>query len=803
MQSTRKSYDLKGVIQHLVIIPIFITFLGILLFLVIPDPTSAQTIGLISPISIDNANAFGVESSSHPSISSDGRFIAFISSAGNLISNNLSANKGILIHDRLNGDTFQVPLSRSGVEQNLFPLSIEISGDGRFIAIAAHTWKNSSMLDDPLKPNAVFLHDNLTGETYQVLFHPTVIDPKASPLLPTLSGDGRFTVFPSLERNPADPENNRNAFTIYDRVTEHNYIIAIPGTSQQEDTGSMRAKISDDGRTIIYQSGLYPEILGHYNRVTTENSLLDLSTQSGSFKLIDFDLTANGNTLAFISQISDSSTNGDDNFGIFLYDNNEGETSLVRHLVINQPDQLSMALSGEGDHLVLHYSSGDQGGVLFRVDLDTGSEILIDKGLIGPTIDLSLDGSSVVYTKEVGGISQVFLWDERREVNPTYVLAGQVTDSSGHPLALVTIQDDRGDVIRTDADGYFWLEGIGPGGIVIRASKEGFRFEPDQILLEVESDIKDLHIVYAHDEALQEAQKDLGMPYSFNRGQSGPFHRYSAGYCTDLVLDAYTWGVDFNIQFALEQDFRANPWHFYRWRDARNAHDMWRYFSYSGQLQPHENPYQPGDIVFFDWAEDGEIDHVAVISEINSRNRPRMMYAATGVIASNPGGLAAELPWKDFHEQTVRGFARWSGKYEPIIQNLPPGQVLQIALGGSGGGIRLIDPGGDVISNSQVGIPGGRYDDWIWEQVISLNQQFSDGTFFLVVLSNPKDNPFPFQFTAQFIENGFVNGRVETNGILNPKEIKRIPLLLNMGAGGMLTIEPGNSNRRIEGVLNR
>ncbi len=804
MRTSRKSSDLKGVVRNISTLIVTIFTIWAFFTIVTPKSTTAQTRDLITPVSLNETNTFRNEPSTQPSISSDGRFIAYISSSDNLVSNEPTTRYRILIHDRLSGETIQVPASLSGEETEIHPLTSKISANGRFIVFGALIGGVPSNPTDPARAYGVFLYDHLTGETQQVAVNTTRGQNQNSPPHPTISGEGRFTAFSSLELNPlSQDDDGGNSIRIYDRVTDHNYFASIPGTQRHINRGTLITEFTDEGRIIIYHSDSHPKMLGYYNRVTTENDLRDYSAHPEPGKVLDFDISANGNTLAFISQIYNSNTNGGDDYPVYIHKYTEGDTNLFTRLENNRSDLVALAISGEGDHLAIKYSSRIDDGVLYRYDINTGAEILVDQGPIGPTIDLSYDGSVLVYTKEIYGISQVFVWDERADLEPTYILAGQITDSTGHPLALVTIRDDRGKVLRTDSGGYFWLNGISPGLITLRASKEGFVFVPNQTPFEVDSDIKNIHIAYAHDETLQEAKEDIGMPYSFNRGDKGPYHGFSSGYCTDLILDAYTWGVDFNIQFALEQDFRAHPWHFYRWRDARNAHDMWRYFSYSGQLQPHSNPYQPGDIVFFDWSVDGEIDHVALISEVNSRNRPRRMYDATGVINTNPSGLAAELPWEDFHEQTVRGFARWSGKYEPVIPNLPTGQVFQIALGGAGPHIRILDSDGNTISSAEVEIPGGRHDDWIWEQTISLRDQFSEGTYYLAVVSNPTGNQLPYQFTAQFIEGGLVNGRVEVKGTLSPFEIKRFPIILDLDHESAVTIELGNANRRIEGVLKK
>ncbi|NIP43438.1 MAG: DUF1287 domain-containing protein, partial [candidate division Zixibacteria bacterium] len=122
------------------------------------------------------------------------------------------------------------------------------------------------------------------------------------------------------------------------------------------------------------------------------------------------------------------------------------------------------------------------------------------------------------------------------------------------------------------------------------------------------------------------------------------------GFCTDLIYDAYLWGANYNIQTALVKDAISNPDHFYRWRDARNAHDMWRYFAYTDQMIWENTEYTIGDIVFFDWEDNSEIDHVAIVSEVWPSGKPKSLIDATGKINFNPSGLTGELPWLAFHD---------------------------------------------------------------------------------------------------------------------------------------------------------
>ena len=200
-----------------------------------------------------------------------------------------------------------------------------------------------------------------------------------------------------------------------------------------------------------------------------------------------------------------------------------------------------------------------------------------------------------------GNIDRLCAGDQRHPANfadrsagcepePTYFVSGRVTGPLGDPLALVIVEDNHGNTVETDGLGYFFLSGITPGQVSLFLSKEGFDFEPRGASFIVVSDLKDKDFKYLYAEVIEEARKDIGMPYDHRcegPGCEGIFHGYAAGQCSDLVLDAFTWGADYNIKLALEQDALAHPEHFYQSRNARDAFDMWRYFMYSGQMLPH------------------------------------------------------------------------------------------------------------------------------------------------------------------------------------------------------------------------
>lgn len=775
--------------KHWILILIFNISLGIFFTSVQASPSQS-----ITPISVNNQGEFGNADSIARSISGDGRFIIFTSQANNLIDTYLNKDQGLCVFDRLTKEMF-IPIESAAQGK--------ISPDGRFLIYKIKNRADRIYLDDLYQHTTSSIFDEFNGKI-------KIDDVQVS----GISNDGRYALLYLSKESQTSNESGSffHEITLYDRLTNYRrFITEIKTTGGNKGDGLIISTLSEDGRTLAYHFKSYdrnddeisPEI--HlYNRVLDQSFTLRLLNSVGVIQqnLIDLDLNENGDILAYLFRNIKES--GEVSINLVIREIMRGIENKIFSYTLSSDNiditNIKMALSDNGEHVLITYGVNGGDTRLSRVDRITHKEEIIDQGKILADAYISSGGKSILYTKEISGVAQVFLWEESIDWSPSHIIAGQVTNSKGTPLTLVTIKDEFGNSAQTDVNGYFWVSDIPRGDITLKASKDGFSFDPQFLSLDVQSDIRDLKIIYAHDEVLKEAALDIGMPYSRDRGMEGIYHGHSAGYCTDLILDSFTWGADFNIQFALEMDYKANPWHFYRWRDARDANDMWRYFSYSGQMMPHESDYLPGDIVFFDWSEDGEIDHVALISEVDYRNRPETLIDATGVINSNPSGLAAELPWEPFHEATVRGFARWSGRYEPIIQGLPEGYALQFSIGGSNLEVRILDSKGTSISALENEYTTARFADLIWEQTISI-MDIQTETLLLGIIRNLDEKSQPYHFTAQFIKDGLVEKRIEYKGVLVGNEITRFPIQYQPENINGETLFTEKASRKIEGLL--
>ncbi len=173
----------------------------------VPDDTNGDTdvfvrdrlLGLTDRVSVSST---GVEanddSDGYPSISADGRFVAFWSEASNLLPGNLCCD--IYVRDRLLGLTDRVSVSSTGIQQNLVSLaSPSISIDGRFVTFASIA--SNLVTDDTNGTGDVFVHDRQTGLTERVSVSSTGFEGNYGGGIPAISADGRFIAFASSSSN--------------------------------------------------------------------------------------------------------------------------------------------------------------------------------------------------------------------------------------------------------------------------------------------------------------------------------------------------------------------------------------------------------------------------------------------------------------------------------------------------------------------------------------------------------------------------------------------------------------------------
>lgn len=147
--------------------------------------------------------------SAYPTISAGGRFVAFHSTAANLVPGDSGFSSDVLLRDRLNGTTRRMTIGANGQPvDGAFP---SISADGRYIAFTStrQDWV-------PGDPGAldVFVRDRRAKTTELVSVRTDGTYGNDVSTGAAISGDGRYVAFHSLASNlaPGDTNNTWDVF---------------------------------------------------------------------------------------------------------------------------------------------------------------------------------------------------------------------------------------------------------------------------------------------------------------------------------------------------------------------------------------------------------------------------------------------------------------------------------------------------------------------------------------------------------------------------------------------------------------
>ncbi|MEW6741770.1 MAG: calcium-binding protein [Planctomycetota bacterium] len=302
--------------------------------------------GETTRVSVDSSAVQGNDDSRGPSISADGRFVAFESHASNLVSGDTNGFEDVFVHDRQTGQTTRVSVDSSGVQANLNSGGASISGDGRYVAFDSAA--SNLVPGDTNSTYDVFVHDRQTGQTTCVSVDSSGVQGNASSSFPSISADGRCVAFYSWAWNlvPGDTNWKFDVFA-HDRQTGQTSRVSVDSSGVQGNNESMYPSISADGRYVAFGSSASNLVPGDTNgsadtflhdRQTgqTTRVSVDSSGNQGNGDPLDGQfflwpsLSGDGRYVAFHSQ-ANNLVPGDSNemVDVFLHDQLTGETTRV------------------------------------------------------------------------------------------------------------------------------------------------------------------------------------------------------------------------------------------------------------------------------------------------------------------------------------------------------------------------------------------------------------------------------------------------------------------------------------------
>ncbi|MCB8951867.1 MAG: PD40 domain-containing protein [Ardenticatenales bacterium] len=186
-------------------------------------------------------------------ISGDGRYVAFESKASNLVPNDTNGWDDIFVHDRQTGQTVRVSVASDGTQANGNSEKPAISADGRYVAF--QSWATNLVDNDNNGIGDVFVHDRLTGETTRVSVASDGTEANSLVYAPAISGNGQLVAFNTDASNLVDNDtNNKVDVYVHDRQTGQTSRISVTSDGAEGDDHSHEPALSFDGRYVAFQS---------------------------------------------------------------------------------------------------------------------------------------------------------------------------------------------------------------------------------------------------------------------------------------------------------------------------------------------------------------------------------------------------------------------------------------------------------------------------------------------------------------------------------------------------------------------
>jgi len=218
------------------------------------------TSGAIKRVSISNNGDPADDDCEQPVLSADGRFVAFASKAKNLVSTaDTNGRKDVFVRDQLAAKTSLVSVNLQGKAAIYGAEKPSLSADGRWIAFESIS--EDLVVDDHNWAPDIFVLDQTTGVVSRVSITSTGGEPAFPAVNPSISGDGRFVAFSSLDPTFAADDNNSTWDVFWhDRETKTTKLISRSSTGQVGNSASGDPtlgppSISHDGRLVAFSSG--------------------------------------------------------------------------------------------------------------------------------------------------------------------------------------------------------------------------------------------------------------------------------------------------------------------------------------------------------------------------------------------------------------------------------------------------------------------------------------------------------------------------------------------------------------------
>ena len=256
------------------------------------------------------------------SISDDGRYVAFMSSATNLVAGDTNGKIDVFVRDRQTNTTERVSVATDGTQGNKDDVAgLGISDDGRYVAFnsrSSNLVTGDTNAGSPNGGNDTFVRDRQLGTTERVSIADNEAESNGDNITGynvTISSDGRYVTFASDGTNlVAGDTNSATDIFLRDRTLGTTEMVSV-ADDESIGNGAIQygVAMSADGQLVAFSSSATNLVAGDTNgeidvfvrdRSTSSTRRVvayDSSEANDSVKIGNLALSPDGGYLGFLS----------------------------------------------------------------------------------------------------------------------------------------------------------------------------------------------------------------------------------------------------------------------------------------------------------------------------------------------------------------------------------------------------------------------------------------------------------------------------------------------------------------------
>lgn len=332
----------------------------------------------IERVSISSLGAQSDGDSYAPIVSSDGRYVAFMSEATNLVAGDTNAVTDVFMYDRDNDTIELISVADDGGiadDESSYPT---ISADGRYVVF--NSTASDIVAGDTNAVGDVFLRDRDLGTTVRVSVNSDEEELDGDSSAGTISKNGRYVIFESFNSTNATADVLNNAQNIYlrDLTLGTTELISV-SSSEVSGNGSSFLNVpanavTDDGKYVLFGSNATNLVSGDTNGVgdvflrdrdlgtTTRINVSEAGVETDGESVQD-SIDSGGRFISFRSEsnllVPEDTTSGE--YDVFVYDMELGTLSRISVAVDGTESNgysEAVGLFSDGSRYVIYYSEG-------------------------------------------------------------------------------------------------------------------------------------------------------------------------------------------------------------------------------------------------------------------------------------------------------------------------------------------------------------------------------------------------------------------------------------------------------------